>query len=88
MRFVRRRPYERRVVLDESGGPVEGGVALVEQRGECLEDVRDAGVMSRMTATSSAAAFAARRVASSRSTSWDPARISSGGSPNESARWG
>src|SRR4029077_6143856 len=46
------------------------------------------GVMSRMTATSSAAAFTARRVASSRSTSCDPAWISSGGSPARSAKMG
>src|ERR1700731_4133538 len=44
------------------------------------------GVMSRMTATSSAAAFTARRVASSRSTSCDPAWISSGGRPG-GRRW-
>jgi hypothetical protein len=31
------------VVLDEPGGAVEGGVAFVEEGGECLEDVRDAG---------------------------------------------
>jgi len=31
------------VVLDEAGDPVEGGVAFVEDGGECLEDVRDAG---------------------------------------------
>ena len=29
--------------MDESGGPVEGGVAFFEVGGECLEDVRDAG---------------------------------------------
>src|ERR1700733_4551191 len=32
-----------RVVPDEAGHPVEGGVAFVEDAGECLEDVRDAG---------------------------------------------
>jgi len=31
------------VVLDEPGGAVEGGVAFVEEGGEYLEDVRDAG---------------------------------------------
>jgi len=31
------------VVLDEAGDPVEGGVAFVEEGGECLEDVRDTG---------------------------------------------
>jgi hypothetical protein len=31
------------VVADESGGAVEGGVAFVEEGGECLKDVRDAG---------------------------------------------
>jgi transposase len=40
-------------------------------------------VMSRTTATSSAAAFTARRVASSRSTSCDPAWINSGGESGE-----
>ena len=31
------------VVADEPGGPVEGGVGFVEEGGEGLEDVRDAG---------------------------------------------
>lgn len=31
------------VVVDESGSSVEGGVGFVEEVGECLEDVRDAG---------------------------------------------
>src|ERR1700685_4452944 len=78
----------RDVVLDEPGGPVEGGVAFVEEGGECLEDVRDAGGDVQDDGHVVGCGLRRGRVASSRRTSCDPAWISSGGSPDRSAKMG
>ena len=72
----------------ELSGSVQGGGGFVEDRGVGLEDVRDSGVMSRVTVTSAVAARRARRTASSRRTSWVPAWMIRGGRPVRSPNIG